>query len=216
MLDALSGLKPAPWSCARFPLLQHPLRQFSSVLSPELLYKMEDQGLWMEQLVDMKAWDIGEAATREALSTPLSCAISCFCARISSSSSSSLLFPGASRKLVEAPCRRDNDPRLHRQLPDPPARGKHAADHPDGSAGATLYQAGLFMVRLSDSAGSRCREPCETVQSRALTFFALRCLVPASKGRTGCTGALSAGWCGSKTARTNTSTTQVKRFEAPQ
>jgi len=38
---------------------QHPLRQFMGLLSPELLFKMEDRGLWMDQLVDMTASDIG-------------------------------------------------------------------------------------------------------------------------------------------------------------
>ncbi len=29
---------------------QHPLRQFEGILAQELLFKMEDRGLWMERL----------------------------------------------------------------------------------------------------------------------------------------------------------------------
>ncbi len=38
---------------------QHPLRQFGNSLAPELLAKLEDRGLELEQLQDMAAPEIG-------------------------------------------------------------------------------------------------------------------------------------------------------------
>jgi len=37
----------------------HPLRQMEALLSPELLYKMEDRGLSLQRLYDMSASEIG-------------------------------------------------------------------------------------------------------------------------------------------------------------
>lgn len=35
---------------------QHPLRQFEGILAQELLFKMEDRGLWMERLQVPFTW----------------------------------------------------------------------------------------------------------------------------------------------------------------
>ncbi|KAK9814715.1 hypothetical protein WJX72_010327 [[Myrmecia] bisecta] len=43
----------------RLWLHQHLLRQFEGAISPDLLFKLEDRGLWMERLEDMSAGDIG-------------------------------------------------------------------------------------------------------------------------------------------------------------
>jgi len=57
---------------------QHPLRQFTTALSPELLFKMEDRGLWMEQLVDMSAADIGSWLRHPAAGSKIRDCIDCF------------------------------------------------------------------------------------------------------------------------------------------
>ena len=38
---------------------QHPLRQFETVLRPELLMKLEERQCWMDQLYDMEDREIG-------------------------------------------------------------------------------------------------------------------------------------------------------------
>lgn len=38
---------------------EHPLRQFDSIINPEMLFRMEDRGLWMDELWDMGSGEIG-------------------------------------------------------------------------------------------------------------------------------------------------------------
>lgn len=49
---------------------QHALRQFEHILSPELLMKLEERNLWVEQLQDMTAADIGASLRHPAVGEP--------------------------------------------------------------------------------------------------------------------------------------------------
>ncbi|KAL0039926.1 hypothetical protein WJX77_011783 [Trebouxia sp. C0004] len=46
---------------------QHPLRQFEGILAQELLFKLEDRGLWMERLQDMEPSEIGSILRHPAM-----------------------------------------------------------------------------------------------------------------------------------------------------
>jgi hypothetical protein len=54
----------------------HPLRQMEALLSPDLLYKMEDRGLSLQRLYDMSAGEIGAFLRHPAAGWwTLSCAV---------------------------------------------------------------------------------------------------------------------------------------------